>query len=40
MKWNQLVELDKRLTARLRLGPEHNARWKVATILAHSGDSS
>ncbi|HZU85856.1 MAG TPA: phosphatase PAP2 family protein [Anaerolineaceae bacterium] len=39
MSWKNLVELDKRLTAKLRLGPEHNARWKAAAFLAHSGDS-
>ncbi len=39
MNWKNLVELDKRLTAHLRLGPEHNLRWKAATFLAHSGDS-
>lgn len=39
MTWKKLIELDKRLTAKLRLGPEHRTRWKAATILAHSGDS-
>lgn len=39
MNWQNLIELDKRLTTKLRLGPEHKVRWKVAAFLAHSGDS-
>ena len=39
MTWKSFLELDDRVSHRLRLTPSNQGWWQVVTVLAHSGDS-
>ncbi|MDR3577481.1 MAG: phosphatase PAP2 family protein [Anaerolineaceae bacterium] len=39
MTWKSFLELDDRISHRLRLTPANQGWWQIVTVLAHSGDS-
>jgi membrane-associated phospholipid phosphatase len=39
MTWKSFLELDDRVSHRIRLTPENQGWWRLVTVLAHSGDS-